>query len=153
MGSKLEITVIDYEKEFSKMQFKGAALTAANMVAQEAAMTALEAAALDLQLGTERNKNITANVVKFAPLNPGSVNAQRERKWLIAYYDAVTFEQFTMEIPCADLSLLDTDAQDGSIDKTVEKWTTFKSAFQAYVLSPLGNAVVVTDAFHVGRNL
>lgn len=143
----------DYEGETSKVQLAGLDMTAGNFAAEAAKITALLAAIQGLTMGQIQNIQVAAYDTKYAPATPASKQAQREQKWVVQYYDDTTFDQYTVELPVADLSLLDGTAQDGTVDKTAQAWTDFVTAFEAYVQSPKGHGVVVTDAYHVGRSL
>lgn len=153
MSSKLTLSYRDFEGEMSKVTFEGLTLTDANMAAESTKMADLQAAIEALTLGQIQSKTIVANTVRYAPNQAAVADAQRERKWLVSYYDTTTNEKFWCELPCADLSFLDQVGKDGSIDKTTQEWIAFEAAFEAFVRSPRGNAVQVLDGFHVGRNV
>lgn len=111
-----------------------------------------------ISMGVLTASNLTYERTLFAP--PGSKatdkNAQRERKWLIKYYDAVTFRPFQIEVGCADASLLPATGTDtvnlrtGVVPAGV--WTTFKTNFEALVDTPDGNDGILLEAILVGRN-
>ena len=85
--------------------------------------------------------------------NPADKHAQIELKWLAQYHDAVIVtDLYTMELPCADASLLSTGTE--NMDLGAGAGATFKTQFDATVkASKTGNAVVLDEVTIVGRNL
>lgn len=153
MASKLTLSYKDWEGEGSRVQFTGINMTAGNFTAEDAKMEALRTAVEALSIGSLNQDTRVYEEDRVSVDKASSPNAQREAKWLIRYHDANTNENYTLEIPCFDATLLDTEARDGSIDKTNAAWTDFKAAFDAFHRSPNDNASVADDAVHVGRNL
>lgn len=152
--AKLSITVRDYggAGERSTMQFEGTPITPLNYEDELALMQTLRAAALAMQLGSE-TKYVVTTVESPQPGDPPvSKFAQRETKWLVRYKDATTGKAAQVEIPCADLSLLDANSN-GRADRTLQKVINFVNAFEAYVSGPDGNDAEVVEIVHVGRNL
>ena len=82
---------------------------------------------------------------------PASQFAQRETKWLISYTDDVTGTAYKKEIPCADLAIIVPNSQLADIGSGAG--LTFKTAWDASVLSVDGNATTLQSMKHVGRNL
>jgi len=82
---------------------------------------------------------------------PVSKFAQRETKWLASYTDDVTGTLHRLEIPCADLDIAVGGTQ--LADLETGAGNTFKTAWDASVLSPAGNASTLNSMKHVGRNL
>lgn len=81
----------------------------------------------------------------------GSGNAQVEVKWLCRYHDAVTLKNRTLELPCADLSLLAGGSE--FLDLGAGVGATLKTEFEATVEDPdTGNAVVLDSLQFVGRS-
>lgn len=132
-----------------------------NFVAAFANMQILQARIDALTLGTLAERAVTFRTrLSNAPAtNP---NAQRETKWLVTYED-ITPELaqnvqnpgfgkvFTLEIPCADLSLL--QPNNDEIDYTSTAFTNFKSTFEQHARSPYGGQVRILTMRHVGRNI
>jgi len=110
----------------------GATLTAANFTAQQGLISALYTAALDLTLGSQAATSELAVSTQAAVENTNPL-AQRENKWLVRYHDADS-TKFTVEIPTADLSLLDTGTE--FLDLTGTEAAAFVTAFEAYAKSP-----------------
>jgi len=127
--------------EKSSWSVWGSTLTAGNIVAQEGLASSLWSAALDITLGSESATKILATSTQSAVVNTNPL-AQRENKWLVRYHDTAG-TRFTVEIPTADLSLLDTGteflnlADGGPI-------AAFVTAFEAYAKSPDDPTLTVT---------
>lgn len=110
-----------------------ATLTAGNFTAQNGLVSALFTAALDITLGAQAGTSIKAAATKSA-VNVTNSLAQRENKWLVRYHDA-NGTKFSLEVPTADLSLLDAGTEflnlvDGGVI------AAFVDAFEAVVVSP-----------------
>lgn len=145
--------VNDYDSEASTLQFRGVTVTAANFDAQFAALTSLIDAIGNITLGLKISQTFGNATQVLAPSTPSAYPAaQREKKWLVRYTDGVAMKNYRMEIPCADLSLLDennrayADMDDASI-------AAFVSAFEAFHRSEGGNPVTVESIQFVGRNV
>jgi len=107
-------------------------LTAANFVAQQGLISALYTAVLDLTLGSQAATSELAVSTQSAVENTNPL-AQRENKWLVRYHDSAG-TKFTVEIPTADLSLLDTGTE--FLDLTGTEAAAFVTAFEGVVRSP-----------------
>jgi len=129
------------------------ALTAANVVAQQALLATLGTATAGITLGVV---NKTTTTLADTPGNPGPSSnplAQREQKWFVRYHDAVNYKKFDVSIGTADTSLLTNNSEflDLSDGGPIE---AFVDAFEAVVKSPYDDthAVVVDSIQYVGRN-
>jgi len=116
-------------------------LTAGNFVAQTGLASALWTATLDITLGSQSGTRLLAASTVSAVVNTNPL-AQRENKWLVRYHDTAG-TKFTVEIPTADLSLLDTGTEflnlaDGG---PIAAWVT---AYEAYAKSPDDPTLSVT---------
>lgn len=147
------ITMLDNSNEKSVVRVNAVELTAANIVAQEAAFAAFLAGVAGITLGVVTNTIEKAQDETFInPTPPADENAQRERKWLVQYYDTTTGERNSFSLPTADLTgflLADSD----KADLAVAAMATFVTAAEAYVRSPAGNPINILAIVHVGRNL
>lgn len=127
--------------EKSSWAFWTSTLSAANFTAQTGLISALFTAALDITVGSQAGTRILAAATVSSVVNTNPL-AQRENKWLVRYHDSVG-TKFTLEIPTADLSLLDTGteflnlADGGPI-------AAFVTAFEAVVKSPDDPTLTVT---------
>lgn len=157
-------TFEDYNFESSNSGVNIGPLTAANFTAKRAAINTLETAAQAITLGELRRTSIN-EVFAISSAAVSSVNAQRERKWLVTMRDNTQFfdvantinnpgygNLFKGEWPTADLSLLTGNSD--TLDLTVTAVATFVTALEAVANSPTGgNECIVTKIEHVGRNL
>lgn len=155
--SEASFTFIDYSDEDSVHAINTVLTTAGNFAAQQTAMAAYQVAILAVTLGNLKNQAYKATITKFNASVPTDANAQRERKWLVRYQDAVTFAPYKSELPTAMLEdglgaswlLPGTDL----IDLTITEVAAFVTQFEAFARSPEGNAVEVLELVAVGRNL
>jgi len=153
MAGKLVLTYADYGGELSSFQVPILDFSAANYDANttliDTLITKIDALTDGLQV-----KQTRSHLQSGAGAGQSAIpTAQRESKWLISFSDDVTGKVYQREIPCPVLSattLLQDIGGNANITDTV--WTDFISAFEAIVLSEVGNAVSVIGARHVGRN-
>lgn len=150
MTSRLVLTYLDHSLEKSTVQFRGVSLAAANFDAQVTLAGNLETAVAALTNGTLHKRTRVASEAVIATGAPAA-GVQREAKYMVTYRDNVTGKKYRLEIPCADLSILEEGTD--RVSHTHAAWTGFQTAFEAYVLSEAGNAVVLEEIIHVGRNL
>lgn len=148
---KVTIKYNDYGGEGSTVQVNSTAITAANHDAQVAAMTSFIDAIAGITLGLKVRQQY-GNVDQILANDSHAANAfaQREGKWLVRYHDANN--NWKLEIPCPDLSLLDVNNK-GFLDLAGTEGAAFVSAFEAFVKSPDGLATTIDSVQHVGRNL
>lgn len=155
---KVTISMRDYDNEATSVGFPVADLTAANIDAQFTAAIALQSAVEGITLGKVQSRS---HMAKTSPQGVGAATselAQREDKALVSYYDSVTYERATVEVPCIDLLVQLTghpgvfylESQAGNEEAAV---TAFVTAFEAMVIGPGGNAAVIERIIHVGRNI
>lgn len=144
---------LDASNEKSKTEIAITTLTAANVVAQQALLATLQTAQDALLLGTLTQTNVDfARIITGAAI-PANILAQRENKFLVRYHDAVTFQKFRLELPCADLSQLPFNTD--YVDITTGFAATYVTAFEAVAKSPADptHAVIVDSIQFVGRRL
>lgn len=154
--SEASFTFVDYSDEDSVHTLNTLLTTAGNFAAQITAMAAYQVALLAVTLGNLKNQQYKASILKFNAVPPTDANAQRERKWLVKYQDAVTFAPYKVEVPTAMLESGGTSwLQPGTdlIDLTVTEVAAFVSQFEGFARSPEGNAVEILEIVAVGRNL
>lgn len=92
------------------------------------------------------SKNVKVSNVAF------STTGQREDKWLITYEDTTTHALYQTELPCRDNSITVPTNTD-ELDISTGAAATLKTAWDAYVLSPDGNATAITSIRLIGRNV
>lgn len=157
--SSWSITQRDYDGEPTTTVFGLAQLTDVNIITILPQLGPLKTAIDGVTLGLLTGTNLTWAADVLGP--PGgvasSVNAQRENKWLIRYFDTVTNRPFQVSLGCADLALLSGNSdtinlRDGATPAPPAAFVAFKTAFETVVQSPDGNPVKTLSAQHVGRN-
>lgn len=142
----------DYDGESSSYGVRVAAITAANFDAQHTLRVALTGAISNIcggtvQQNTEANVDVISNQPSNDPLD------QRENKWLVTYHETANpLVFYRLELPCADLTKLDPDDRKHAHIGDAGDVDGFVTAFEAYALSPNGNAVTVDEITFVGRN-
>lgn len=146
------VSYADYDGEISTFGVRSTTPTAANFDAQVAAFEALQDAAAAITLGLKTQTSL-AIVNKVAIGEAADDAAQRELKWLVQYHDATTFKFYTVEIPCADTSVLDPDDRSHADIGDASVVDAFVAAFEAFALTPDGNAPHVNNITLVGRNV
>lgn len=135
----------DWDSQKRQFSFDTAVVTAANHDAEKAAHDALVAAIADVTLGTPDFEEFVADRQQVRPfVRADNSVAQVNIEFVITYEDDVTLAQQSVRVPTADLE----DETLWTIgtnqwDPTDAKWVTFIAAFEAHVLSKLGNAVSV----------
>lgn len=78
---------------------------------------------------------------------------QRELKLLIEYFDDVSFKNYSQEVPTAKLGLVTQpnsdylDILDGGVNQALV------TKYEAFAISPEGNALTVTGVKYIGRNI
>jgi hypothetical protein len=157
--------VADYSKESSAVTVNLGPLTAVNFEAKHAALDALKDAIAPMILGRIRKTTVTEQFSEDSAAVTDE-EAQRETKWLVTLVDDTQFldvgntinnvgfgNRFTVEIPCAKLSLL-TGGSDYLTFPDGDVIDDFIAALEAVANSPTGgNEVHVESIKHVGRNL
>lgn len=156
MGSVI-FTYADYDGETSTVTIPQDDMTAANSDALYAAGVALQAVMEDVLLGNILRKSHIAKVSPQGVGRASSALAQREAKALVRYYDGTTFDRSTLELPAVDLSKQNPDYPgvfylDGAANNHAD-WEAWVTAFETYVKGAGGNAAVVEEIIHVGRNI
>jgi len=149
-NSSYSRTYIDYSKEKATARINTVQLTAANYAAQAALLATLATTMDALSLGEPCKRTTIIEAINLGETPPADDDAQRERKWLVRYEHAATHQVYKMEIPCADVSLLQVNSD--MADLTKQAWLDFIAAFEAVATAPDGNVVVFLDAQKVGRN-
>ena len=150
MGSVYVRSMTDYDGENTTFRVNATTLTAANFDAQVALNVALGVAIVGITHGALQKISYGNEIL--SPATCEEPQAQRELKWLIRYRDDITGNPYTVELGTADTAALDPNNRgyaeigDGGVVDA------FVTAFEAYVLSPAGNAVSIDSIQLVGRN-
>jgi len=147
----MELQTVDYTGEVSIVRFPCEDLTAANIAAVVAAGTALEQAFEDITGCIVVSKKFVASVSPLsAEHRSANTEAEREQRWLHRYYDATTFERYTLTTPGSLMAHKDPSNR-GFALLTQAAIAAYKTAFQAFV-KPGANAVTLESMEWVGRN-
>jgi len=150
-------SVKDNTNENTSFQLPTADLTAANIDAQYALVTAMQTALGGVCLGNLTRQNVQAKSSPLMVPAPASdPAAQREAKAMVIYADVTTFETAKCEVPCIDLDTQLAGHPGYFYDKNYDgdedaSWTAFVSAFEAMVVAPGGNAADVIRIYHIGK--
>jgi len=155
MAAPLTITYIDYSGEQSAVGVNVPNLDATNV--EDYTDTTLgtplgnfKAAVDALTLMNEVVINVGAARITSPPTLPTDENAQREQKLLIKYVDTVTAKKYRFTIPGIDRTLVaqqGTDVVDFGNNVLV---IALVAAFEAGMVSELGNPVSVYGASLIG---
>jgi len=144
----------DYGGEGSTVSLRSEELTAVNFDAEGSKFLAFRDALAAITLGLRISYTHGNREETLAPgSEAASPLAQREAKWLVRYHSATGTDQYRMEIPCADLTLLDSNNKGFAEMGDAGVVDAFVSAFESFVLAEGGGAVVVDSIQHVGRNV
>lgn len=170
--STASITYMDYDGETSAISFLIPTLSDApasdDLADTSGELRALRDAINAITLGRWIKNQI--NSIDFEIATPADdKNAQRENKWLVTYMDNESSfgtppipnpgygRKFTMEIPCADLSVLPDGGGPAArfldIETDPSPGRTLKLAIEDLVLAASGGNVLVLSIEHVGRNI
>lgn len=150
MTDRLTVSGLDKSSEGTRTALHMTTLTAANFDAQITAAQAIQGAIQGISLIDFEGLSIAHVDAPTETDLPASPYAQREAKWLVRYSDDVTAKSYTVEIGGPDLTLLASDGK--TLDVSGGAGAAFVTAFEANVVSPVGNAVTYIEAVHVGRN-
>ena len=153
---KLTVSFRDFDGERASASFDGEVVSDVNYTAQNALMDDIVTALEGVSIGVVARDVRTFYEADVSQVSATSEWAQRETCWLLSLYDATANKRFQRTIPCADLSLLDESETDPnkrrSLDLAAGAGLALKTAIEAYMLSPYGNAVTLESCVHVGRN-
>ena len=105
-----------------------------------------------VQLSAVRRKETRSNsVIKGSIQKAADPNCQRENKWLVKAQDNTFGQAVDFEIPCADLTFLQTGEE--YMDLTSTEGAALVAAIEATVRSLVGSNVTVIRIDYVGRDL
>lgn len=152
MASEVTFSYQDYSREKSNVRFTITTMSAATFDAVNTAVNALSAAILGIQAenSLQSKRVIAANnfITRSPAADPGT---QREIKWLAMFEDSTLHSLFRHEIPQADPALLASNSD--FLDLSAGVGQTFKTAAEAVVLSPAGNASTLISVQLVGKRI
>lgn len=152
-----QFTWYDYDSERAGSSINTEDLNSANFDAKATEITALRSAMNGLTLVAVSKATLSDvnwnNAV--AVIDP---QAQREIKWAVIVVDTSNNKYKAMEIPIANLDLLENNSKyivkQGVVTVTTAQAAVqaFIDAFEAVATDRFGNALTVWDVFQVGRN-
>lgn len=148
-AGNLTLTYTDFSKERSSTQIRVKQL--ADNAAYNTAVGSLETAIDAIINGTQYSRE-SCEVTRLSNAAGGN-GSSREYKLLIRYEDNVTKQLYSVTIPTFDISTVTVITDTDRIDMTAAPAPALKTAFEAIVQSPSGNAVTVIAMISVGRNL
>jgi len=158
MVSKATFSSHDYDDENSSYQINVEEVTAVNFAAIQAALTTLRTATDGITIGNIGKLTLTDVMFNtFSPVTDPF--AQRETKWQIVAVDVSGNVFAANEVPIANLGLLENGSpyivRNGDVVVVVgaTEVQAFVNAFEAIAKSPSGEALVIKDIYHVGRNV
>lgn len=156
MPSFLNLKYRDNARQTSTVQFHTRPITAANLDDVADDFSALRTALELFTLAHLNSYELIQNRVFVSNGAAASAVARRELKMLITYEDAVTHDLYQHEVPAPELTNAALWVNSGGRTFAVvgsAEWTAFETAFEAAVVSPDGNAVILQSIEIVGRNL
>lgn len=154
---ELNFTIYDNTKERTGFMVNTADLTSANIDSEYTEAIAFQALLDAVTLGNITKRTHTAKASTLGPVVRASdPQAQREAKAMMLFYDSVTFEPGRREIPCIDLDTFATGSPGIFYDSenaanATAAWQAFVTGFEAFEVGPGGNAVVVSQIYHIGK--
>jgi len=144
-------SLIDYDGQKRQFSFNTDIVTAANHDAQKTLHDAMVAAVADVTLGALDFEEFVGDREQIRPVvKAASAAAQVNIQWVVTYVDSVTTSVYNVRIPCADVTDTTLFATNSNLwDPADAKWVTFITDFEAYVLSPDGNAVTIQQVAYL----
>jgi len=147
----LQVTTRDYDGEVSIVRFPCPELTAANIVAVQAAGDTLIAALQNVtRCIVTKHSYVTGDEADSQLEQSVNADANREAAWLVRYADTTTFEKYTLQVPGPNSAHKDA-ANRAYADLTEVNIGAFVDAFEAFV-EVEANTVAVNSLQWVGRN-
>jgi hypothetical protein len=147
---RFNLSYLDHKGKTSGVGFNTPDLTAGNIAATTALMDDVQTAVEAISLGALKNKAYVAVTEDFVAVAPANGEAMRTKKWLVTGVDSEG-NNASMEIPCADLSLL--PAGSGTLDIAAGVGLALKDALEAVWYSKQANPVTVNQIISVGRSI
>lgn len=162
---QFSLSIRDYDGAIGVMAVNTGAVTAVSLPGLLTQIGDLRDAVDDLTIGViAKERQEVFNTILSQDL-PTSEFAQRGSKWQVNYHDNTQFfdapvnaipnagylKPFQVEIPAADLSLLDDNQTFLPLDGT--EAAAFVTAFEAMARSPYGGVVVVDSIEYVPRSV
>lgn len=152
MASQVVFSYKDYSKEISHARFDVTTMTAANFDATNTAINALSTAILGIQAENCLQGKRVVSASTFVTRAPATDKAaQREKKWLLTVEDNTLHTLSRHEVPIADTQYV--TANSDFMDLSADPGLALKTAVEAVVKSPAGNAVTLISVQFVGKRI
>jgi len=149
-SGEMIVDLIDYSKETQQHSFAVTPQTSGNFTAQ-AVLRDDYLVAVQAISSLNVYKHLWGLQARNSPKNPPTdPMAQRETQWGVVYVDATTGQIYTHRIGGAIYTANLLPNSDHA-DLTATDIAAYKTAFEAFALSPAGNAVTLTDLVVVGK--
>lgn len=145
-GSFYGLSWKDNSNEIGRTEFNIGDLTAVSLPGALTQMGALESALQAVVLGAKVQSR-WGDADSFAAAAPSSKLAQRGVKWTLQGRDSTTGVPVINHVPTADLTKLPSGSSE-DLDLTTGVGATLKTAYEALVKSPAGNAVVLERVYY-----
>lgn len=152
MTSQINYAFRDYANEQTGVGVHIAEVDSAGFDAAVASKASLLSAVEGVSLGQYYKGQMVVDIDKAQPQPASNPASQRELKWLVRAFDTVTYDPVSIEIPCADTSLLDPNNLDRMVIDS-GAGATLVTELEAVALSKAGNAIEVNEIVLVGRAL
>lgn len=164
-GGQYNLSVRDHQGKIGTTSVLTGAVTAISLPGLLTQYGNLRTAIGALSIGVLANENAHVFDTILSQVVPTADFAQRGMKWLVQYHDNTEFfdaplnaipnggylKPFSIEIPCANLALLNDETDE--LDIAVVPASNFVTAFQAIGRSPYGGTVVVDNIKKASRNV
>lgn len=176
MSTQMFMSIMDYPNETGSLNIHLPEITVLNFTGVTQDLDEIADAIQAVVLGNTVRLGFTRTYDDSDAINPDPVTntaAQREQKWLVTYKDVKKWldaagtiangayrKKFTFEIPCADLSLLQTNSDQMNV--TAGAGLALVTALEANAKSPYNKDapsfgtdteyIKVLSIRHVGRN-
>ena len=145
------IDLVDFVGETQQHSLFTVTPTAGNLTAQIGLRDAYDTALTAITLANVYKNNLGLNR-RNSPKNPSSdLTAHREIQWGVVFVDNTTGGRFTFRIAAPVLTANLLPGSDHA-DLSSTDIAAYKSALEAFALSPAGNAITLIDLVVVGKN-
>lgn len=144
MAGGFSIDMIDRDDDSRQFTLPTTTITAANHDAQVALHTALVAGIEGISRLVTRKWDVIAQRNETGDPRPTAGSAQVNIEWQVTYVEETTLDVRSVRIGGANLDIADILLSGSNVaDLTNTEMAAFKTAFEAAVLGPNGNAVTV----------
>lgn len=150
-NSYVTFTVKDFSDEKSSTSIGVPGYNVLNNAQTLTDIGALRAAMAGISAGAIVQENLTWFATKYNAATPTDPAAQRENKWLVRLMDDVTFAEYRIEVPCADIAAVTFIEGTDNAALGEAPMDAFVAALEAVYRTPDGNTATVLQVSYVGR--